>query len=141
MSPIGCHFHNCQRTLLTMYEELVKRLRWAASYDERIVIQDAKDAADTIEELQRQKDEWESHATVAEIMATNQWISVTERLPKYNEIVLISNGKSVGDGFLEHRHNIIGEEYDRWFTHFSDIEEEEVNWWMPLPKPPKENIK
>ena len=34
-----------------MYEELVKRLRYAASYDERIVIQDCKEAADAIEEL------------------------------------------------------------------------------------------
>ncbi len=34
-----------------MYEELLKRLRYAASYDECFVIQDCKEAADAIEEL------------------------------------------------------------------------------------------
>ena len=32
-------------------EDLIKRLRYAASYDERLVIEDCKEAADAIEEL------------------------------------------------------------------------------------------
>ena len=39
-----------------MYEDLIKRLRYAASYAERIVIQDCKEAADAIEELSKQRD-------------------------------------------------------------------------------------
>ena len=36
-----------------MYDKLVKRLRYAASYDERIVIETCKEAADAIEEMNR----------------------------------------------------------------------------------------
>ena len=38
-----------------MNDDLVKRLRYAASYDERIVIETCKEAADVIEELVRKE--------------------------------------------------------------------------------------
>lgn len=38
-----------------MYKDLIKRLRYAASYDERLVIEDCKEAADVIEELSKKR--------------------------------------------------------------------------------------
>lgn len=125
-----------------MYDELIKRLRRCASYDPRFVIQDCKDAADAIEELQKQRDEWESHAALAESFAQG-WIPVTERLPNCNGCYLVWRphffGGEIGmpsicyfDG-SNTWHDSYGVDFERI------LHPEEVTHWMPLPEPPKED--
>ncbi len=71
-----------------MYEELIKRLRYAASYDERIVIQDCKEAADAIEELSRLHEaQRQNLITLMNEEPETEWIPVTERLPSSFQFV------------------------------------------------------
>lgn len=63
-----------------MYDDLVKRLRDAASYDERIVIETCKEAADAIENTSKAY-QMMAEAYEAEVTKSN-WIPVTERLPE-----------------------------------------------------------
>lgn len=112
-----------------MYEELVKRLRWAASYDERIVIQDAKDAADAIEELQAQL-MYSNDAAKAIAEKVPRWIPVTERLPEEYEYVLCRTDYGMEVGY--HR-----DEWgqDEWTTGKLGSGTIDVTHWMPLPEP------
>lgn len=59
----------------------------------------------------------------------NEWISVTEKLPKYGERVLITEGHGVFEAALSVSHKWVrcGIGWTEGVTH-----------WMPLPKPPKE---
>ena len=87
-----------------MYEELINRLRHAASYDPRIVIQDAQDAADAIEELSKkylasEVDNTNLTGWLAEEHAKHLWIPVAERLPESGVHVLVCcRVKWVGGG-------------------------------------------
>ena len=72
-----------------MYDDLAKRLRYAASYDERIVIETCKEAADAIEELtgfvqeaERDRDEYRERLDKAN--------DTIEELAKDNEILISS---------------------------------------------------
>ena len=109
-----------------MYETLVAALRKVDEYDSGY----AKlmyDAADAIEELQKQRDEWESHATLAESFARG-WIPVTERLPEDGQWVLVWEwGKFA---YVDKMHN------GKWMIANSNYAE--IYYWMPLPEPPKE---
>ena len=127
-----------------MYEELVKRLRWAASYDERIVIQDAKDAADVIEELQFTIKGLKAEKVCAIVEEKGRtllkiipkWIPVTERLPEEEEVVLVWGGTSV---YTAKRHNKYGGLM--WWKLNSKQHYCNPTHWMPLPQPPeKEDI-
>ena len=116
-----------------MYEELVKELRSTAEVNSLSLYKRGlmKQAVDAIEDLQKQRDEWESHATIAEIMATNPWIPVTERLPEDGEDVILTDGKNVSFGYS---HNLFsGME---WYIPHGRVGK--VTHWMPLPEPPKE---
>lgn len=67
-----------------LYDDLVKRLRYAASYDERIVIETCKEAADAIEKLQLYVDLYKDLTEKGEKVAREvlgkypKWIPVTE---------------------------------------------------------------
>ena len=82
-------------------------------------------AADVIEELQKQRDEWESHAALAESFARG-WIPVTERLPEKDTRVIVC--ASLPEGV----HSDFIYEDGHWFVSAG------VTHWMPLPEPPKE---
>lgn len=69
-----------------------------------------------------------------ELRKQNRWIPVSERLPDYNEEVLITNGKYVTIDtryFLENTED--GEAYTWDINGWDD-----VIAWMPLPEPYKE---
>ena len=126
-----------------MYDELIKRLRYAASYDERIVIQDAKDAADVIEELQKQLQKSEEDNVnltgwLAEEHAKHLWIPVTERLPEYMKNVLVTDGIDVGMGWYDiykRRDTGIIDKY--WCTPNCDVDSDNVKYWAEMPEPPE----
>ena len=82
-------------------------------------------AADVIEELQKQRDEWESHAALAESFARG-WIPVTERLPEKDTRVIVC--ASLPEGV----HSDFIYEDGHWFVSTG------VTHWMPFPEPPKE---
>ena len=129
-----------------MYEELVDRLRnlshfeiknaesvihvSAASVTELREI--AKEAADAIEELQRQIDAWVETERKALIKSLPKWISVAERLPDEDDLYLVcgvwGSGKQVVDTC----------EYKVHDGYFSAAWNFDVTHWMPLPQPPKE---
>ena len=100
-----------------MYEELIKALKK--------LIPLLRKAADVIEELQKQRDEWESHAALAESFARG-WIPVTERLPEKDTRVIVC--ASLPEGV----HSDFIYEDGHWFVSTG------VTHWMPLPEPPKE---
>jgi hypothetical protein len=112
-----------------MYDELIKGLRedmeWAESneWETPIMLFDhLKQAADAIEELTNRN--------------VGKWIPVTERLPEYDSVVLVTNGEDVGTGYRY----VLGEiGFTGWAVPFADIEEDDVSHWMPLPEPPKED--
>lgn len=71
---------------------------------------------------------------LAELRQQNRWIPVSERLPDYNEEVLITDGKYVTIDeryFLENTED--GEAYTWDINGWDD-----VIAWMPLPEPYKE---
>lgn len=71
---------------------------------------------------------------LAELRQQNRWIPVSERLPDYNEEVLITDGKYVTIDeryFLENTED--GEAYTWGINGWNDVVA-----WMPLPEPYKE---
>lgn len=111
-----------------MYEELIKKLRNDAKAFTGFVNEDLLKAADAIEELQKQRDEWESHAALAESFAQG-WIPVTERLPEEYTWVLVTAKK----------HEVA---FDAFYdgTQWKDavLNSLIVTHWMPLPEPKKD---
>lgn len=121
-----------------MYDEQVKRLRSEAVYLPEKFSKNAElldvlmKAADAIEELQKQRDEWESHAALAESFAQG-WIPVTERLPE-NAGVYLCRIKSFNGDF---RYTDTMKYVDGLFYE-QGVATDRVTHWMPLPQPPKE---
>lgn len=112
-----------------MYEELVKRLRYAAGYDERIVIQDAKDAADAIEDLAK-KHEAQRENLIA-LMNAHDWIPVAERLPEESEDSLFYT-EWVGKSGVIYREIQLTNLAELKYYGYKPIA------WMPLPERPKD---
>lgn len=124
-----------------MYEELVKRLRYKAGWDES---GDLEKAADAIEKLSMR-----IHGDEAAIAGMKReiermvvadkprWIPVTERLPeeKGNYLVVqnFGHGAEVHEAFFFRRDNDYG-----WFDPVENYEKYNPNHWMPLPEQPKD---
>lgn len=96
-------------------------------------------AADSIEELQKALDAVnDAHNEGYDVgyLAGRRdyepkWIPVTERFPELGEVVLLTDGKDTGDGYLAI--------CPLWSTPFVDLETENITHWMPLPQPPKDD--
>lgn len=58
-----------------------------------------------------------------------RWISVKERLPEEDVVVILTDHIDVGTGWFNGK---------GWRTPFSDIDEYRITHWMPLPEPPRE---
>ena len=112
-----------------MYDELVKRLKYKAGWDESGILEEA---AEAIEELSHDLD-IVNEANIALHGALPMWIPVTEQLPIRGDSVLCfgDNGINVVDF-------ICGDEWCvlPWF--YLDGEQETgVTHWMYLPEPPE----
>lgn len=59
-----------------------------------------------------------------------EWISVKERLPEKGERILVTNGASVGEAYM----NLQG----KWMRFGSELVWMTPTHWMPLPPAPKE---
>lgn len=141
-----------------MYDELIKNLRKVesgeycviASTEDFPVMQFVKDAADAIEELQkdleRSKDFeafWQHEAEEAlkkfqvAISNKSRWIPVTERLPERHGHYFIC---VVGGEDGQVRYDTIGyfgKDRFRW-EHLGQEYPEKVSHWIPLPELPKD---
>lgn len=84
------------------------------------------------------KAEWEKLMCLVEeankILKSARWISVSERLPKEDEVVLVFGGRSIYTAYYgENRWGGIG-----WHKLNSKYHNCNPTHWMPLPKPPEE---
>ena len=122
-----------------MYEKQVKQLRDKASkldYDGWVdTAVSLEEAADTIEKLI----EVIQNHDFQESLIRPRWISVTERLPEKNQIVVAHEGKGTWDFGMFRGISASGNpEYWHWKKNTF----KRVKWWMPkdgaLPEPPKE---
>lgn len=120
-------------------DEMVKYLREkAGAFDYQGWIETAIDyelAADTIEKL---LEVIQNHDFLESLVKPN-WISVTERLPDKNQIVVVHEGKGTWDfGMFRGISPSGNPEYWHWKKNTF----KRVKWWMPkdgtLPEPPKE---
>lgn len=99
--------------------ETIEEIAWVVEGGDAHDLQDACDMA---------------HASMADALALIQqleaqvprWISVEERLPEPDTLVLVGDCSEVASGFYHWKHNL-------WITH-GDID---VTHWMPLPEPPE----
>lgn len=120
-----------ERTVTEMYEELVKQLRGVSRYTAGTVTDLCKQAADAIEELQRQIDAWVEPERKALIKSLPKWIPVTERLPEKRKWVLCRCEANITE--------VLRYENNEWYhdprhVYYFDF----VTHWMQLPEPPKE---
>ena len=124
-----------------MYEALVARVRYHIQKANFMGLKEAEstlllgEAADAIEELQRQIDAWVEPERKALIKSLPKWIPVTERLPEiHTNVLVMDKAHDMAVGSLERLWD--GEV---WVCPFADVEDEQVpvTHWMPLPEPPK----
>ena len=119
-----------------MNDELVKRLRehngWALN-------ETLDEAADAIEELQRQIDGWIEQERKALLKSVPKWIPVKESLPE-GEVIAV-NALKGSYGYREYIIGYVDEDYESDSGYSCESEGEilvNVTHWMPLPEPPRE---
>lgn len=135
-------------------DELIKRLRNCATQTAPCKTCDMtedgsctdtlmKQAADAIEEQQRQIDTWIEQERKALLKSMPKWIPVTEQLPKTRESILGKKSSKVivafrfydGTQGTDTAHTLNGE----WvFEDHITVVARTITHWMPLPEPPKE---
>lgn len=129
-----------------MYEELVQALRHCVfgdcidcSYRDNCASLNTQ-AADAIEDLSRLHEaQRQNLIALMNEEPEPKWIPVTERLPDYDEEVLVADFCSLGWCMHVWYRTHDGKGTDYWEAedgHFVGINYAE--YWMPLPEPPKE---
>ena len=66
------------------------------------------------------------------------WVSVEDRVPESNEIVLVYAYDENGDGYMAMAVRYPCGDWDSEDDYFNQMESE-VRYWMPLPTPPEVN--
>lgn len=118
-----------------MYEELVKGLREATGWKNASVHYSLmNEAADAIEELNRENESLANSVNEASEILRKRWIPVTERLPEKDGMYLVhgewsESGRKATDTCEFYVHD----GYFRAAWNF------DVTHWMPLPCPPEED--
>ena len=97
------------------------------------------EAIDAIKNLEKDNALYEIQLDRA-LIEFPEWIPVKYKLPKFDEVVQITDGIEVGHGFLEGINSTAGTVL-MWHSPFCDIDEEHITHWMPLPQPPKKENK
>lgn len=124
------------------YKSLTERIRYhikkanfmgLKNYESTKLLNEAIDA---IENLEKDNALYEIQLDRA-LIEFPEWIPVKYKLPKFDEVVQITDGIEVGHGFLEGINSTAGTVL-MWHSPFCDIDEEHVTHWMPLPQPPKD---
>ena len=127
------------------YKSLTERIRYhikkanfmgLKNYESTKLLNEAIDA---IENLEKDNALYEIQLDRA-LIEFPEWIPVKYKLPKFDEVVQITDGIEVGHGFLEGINSTAGTVL-MWHSPFCDIDEEHVTHWMPLPTPPKKENK
>lgn len=127
------------------YKSLTERIRYhiakanfmgLKNYESTRLLNEAIDA---IENLEKDNALYEIQLDRA-LIEFPEWIPVKYKLPKFDEVVQITDGIEVGHGFLEGINSTAGTVL-MWHSPFCDIDEEHVTHWMPLPQPPKKENK
>lgn len=117
-----------------MHDELIEALRLCAKYGKADdALENAKQAADAIEELQKAVLRLEEASGILDELPMYQqpvgWIPVTERLPEHGWY--LAYGPTIKMEVL-HFHSV----EEVWSSErYYNIE---VTHWMPLPEPPEE---
>ena len=124
-----------------MYGELIKKLRTCEDdcskcpmmYDEQVkqdLVREhcaAYEAADAIEELQRQIDGWIEQERKALLKSMPKWIPVTERCPeKSGDYLVFDDCRNL---YVNEWHCLL----KKW-----QYDDSRITHWMPLQEPPKE---
>lgn len=67
-----------------------------------------------------------------------QWILCSERLPKLNEFVLVTDGNNIHISYLSNCHSLMTDDIYEWVDNYGYINFfDERKAWMPLPEPYK----
>lgn len=93
-----------------------------------------EEAADAIEELNREKESLEKDVEIASYVMARRWISVTERLPEKDGTFITAYSKG---GVSQNWYMTFHRGGGKWYQNSEDTGE--VTHWMPLPEPPKED--
>lgn len=117
-----------------MYEELIQNLRSVDEYDTgyaKLIY----DAADAIEELQKDSVPIGDMEMILEEVAKPYWIPVTEKLPEEGKFVLV-----YGDLYTnKHDGGVIAVSKRLDWNYWQGFgRERNITHWMPLPETPKE---
>lgn len=123
-----------------MHEDLVKKLRYCGNAISCLYCpyregcggskEDLTQAADVIEELS---------ATISKMEKATRWITVAERKPKTDDIVIVAIHDDSGDTPYDVTN--VGFYLDVFPLGIWVVENERCNYvtyWMPLPEPPEE---
>lgn len=60
-----------------------------------------------------------------------KWIKCSERMPEHLDDVLVTDGDSIEMKWWD------GDDWDSWAERNSNICNDDVTHWMPLPEPPE----
>ena len=93
------------------------------------------DKAELIRALQYDLDQYYKGYADGKADAAQKWIPVSERLPEKRETVLVCDARENYMNAWEY----LGR--DEWLWDSSIWRTEAITHWMPLPEPPKEDIK
>ncbi len=72
----------------------------------------------------------------------SEWISVKDRLPRYNETVLIYRPSMAEPILADKYFGWYGEDDNEWhegWLRYGGVKNDLITHWQPLPEPPKED--